>query len=452
MLLQKLVQPAHGLVARSRRARLGDRRAEVVGGVDVGAAEVAPGHTAAEDVPVPEGRALGERGLGNGVDAIGSQDLAHALVARATPAVEPAGLELRIEEGVLVAVRVERDRVAAELVEGVGVVAPVPVEGGDRVTVDGQQVDVHLSTGHRRDVVVRDGNHDPEPAHPLAELAHVGARLPAVRFHRQPPGVRARDAPAQPAQPAEALDRTRPEPAQGQLEQILGDPGERTRDGVLVLDLDQEQVGTRCEARNDLAEPLLGGVEEVARVDRARPRAAAQDHRALAQQPRGETAEVELRTDIGSGPRNQVEARLLDHVVEPVDVPDPGELVIAPGRRVVAPGIVDVDGVQSRTAHFLQPVAPQLGGREAKVVQRARAEKKPLSVDREALVIELDLHLPPFEESVYSRAASQRSASRAAMQPLPAAVTAWRYVASTTSPQANTPSTFVHVEPGFTRM
>ena len=35
------------------------------------------------------------------------------------------------------------------------------------------------------------------------------------------------------------------------------------------------------------------------------------------------------------------------------------------------------------------------------------------------------------------------------MQPLPAAVTAWRYVWSTTSPAANTPSRFVSVEPGF---
>jgi hypothetical protein len=51
-----------------------------------------------------------------------------------------------------------------------------------------------------------------------------------------------------------------------------------------------------------------------------------------------------------------------------------------------------------------------------------------------------------------SRAASQRSASSAAMQPIPAAVTAWRYVWSTTSPPAKTPSTLVSVEPGFVTM
>ena len=34
------------------------------------------------------------------------------------------------------------------------------------------------------------------------------------------------------------------------------------------------------------------------------------------------------------------------------------------------------------------------------------------------------------------------------MQPEPAAVIAWRYVWSCTSPQANTPSTLVYVEPG----
>ncbi len=38
------------------------------------------------------------------------------------------------------------------------------------------------------------------------------------------------------------------------------------------------------------------------------------------------------------------------------------------------------------------------------------------------------------------------------MQPIPAAVTAWRYVWSTTSPTAKTPSTFVSVEPGLVRM
>ena len=45
-------------------------------------------------------------------------------------------------------------------------------------------------------------------------------------------------------------------------------------------------------------------------------------------------------------------------------------------------------------------------------------------------------------------AASQRSASSAAMQPSPAAVTACRKTSSATSPAANTPSTLVAVEPG----
>ena len=48
-----------------------------------------------------------------------------------------------------------------------------------------------------------------------------------------------------------------------------------------------------------------------------------------------------------------------------------------------------------------------------------------------------------------SCAASQRSASSAAMQPSPAAVTAWRNTSSATSPAANTPSTLVSVDPGF---
>ena len=48
-----------------------------------------------------------------------------------------------------------------------------------------------------------------------------------------------------------------------------------------------------------------------------------------------------------------------------------------------------------------------------------------------------------------SCSASQRSASSAPMQPIPAAVIAWRYVWSTTSPAANTPSMFVRVEPSW---
>ena len=43
--------------------------------------------------------------------------------------------------------------------------------------------------------------------------------------------------------------------------------------------------------------------------------------------------------------------------------------------------------------------------------------------------------------------ARKRSASRAAMQPIPAAVTACRYTSSVTSPAANTPGTLVRVEP-----
>src|SRR5216683_6270909 len=43
---------------------------------------------------------------------------------------------------------------------------------------------------------------------------------------------------------------------------------------------------------------------------------------------------------------------------------------------------------------------------------------------------------------------SQRSASIEAMHPVPAAVTAWRYMWSTTSPAANTPSTLVRVSYG----
>ena len=48
--------------------------------------------------------------------------------------------------------------------------------------------------------------------------------------------------------------------------------------------------------------------------------------------------------------------------------------------------------------------------------------------------------------------ARKRSASSAAMQPMPAAVTAWRKILSLTSPAANTPATEVWVESGAVRM
>src|SRR5262249_46648654 len=47
-----------------------------------------------------------------------------------------------------------------------------------------------------------------------------------------------------------------------------------------------------------------------------------------------------------------------------------------------------------------------------------------------------------------SCAARKRSASSAAMHPKPAAVTAWRYTSSVTSPAAKTPGTDVAVENG----
>ena len=50
--------------------------------------------------------------------------------------------------------------------------------------------------------------------------------------------------------------------------------------------------------------------------------------------------------------------------------------------------------------------------------------------------------------SMRLRLSRNRSASSAAMQPSPAAVTAWRYTSSATSPAAKTPGMLVAVEPG----
>ena len=63
---------------------------------------------------------------------------------------------------------------------------------------------------------------------------------------------------------------------------------------------------------------------------------------------------------------------------------------------------------------------------------------------------------PPPPHSAAARvsmfSASQRSASSAAMQPMPAAVTAWRHTSSVTSPAANTPGMLVTVEFGAVSM
>jgi len=52
----------------------------------------------------------------------------------------------------------------------------------------------------------------------------------------------------------------------------------------------------------------------------------------------------------------------------------------------------------------------------------------------------------------YNFSAKNRSASKAAIQPLPADVTACRYTESFMSPAANTPSIFVIVVSGFVRI
>ncbi len=65
--------------------------------------------------------------------------------------------------------------------------------------------------------------------------------------------------------------------------------------------------------------------------------------------------------------------------------------------------------------------------------------------------IEAPLHQPPRavrESSPPCEAARKRSASSAAMQPMPAAVTAWRNILSLTSPAAKTPAMLVCVESG----
>src|SRR5215471_18889409 len=70
--------------------------------------------------------------------------------------------------------------------------------------------------------------------------------------------------------------------------------------------------------------------------------------------------------------------------------------------------------------------------------------------------LELDMgsgtvQLKPARNKIQWPPAKNFSASSAAMQPIPAAVTAWRKILSLTSPAAKTPGTLVFVESGAVR-
>src|SRR6185503_4059558 len=94
-------------------------------------------------------------------------------------------------------------------------------------------------------------------------------------------------------------------------------------------------------------------------------------------------------------------------------------------------------------------------------VEAARASRAMARAAREPRAervsgVDTDLSLRPTVGSVarmggqWPWASRKRSASMAALQPIPAAVMAWRYTKSTTSPAAKAPSTLVLVVGSWT--
>ena len=75
-----------------------------------------------------------------------------------------------------------------------------------------------------------------------------------------------------------------------------------------------------------------------------------------------------------------------------LDVAQACEVELAGLLRVVAPGVVDVDRVQSGVLHARDAVAPERAGGQPEVVQRARADDHPPAVDAQAVAVELDPH------------------------------------------------------------
>src|SRR3989338_9080022 len=119
-----------------------------------------------------------------------------------------------------------------------------------------------------------------------------------------------------------------------------------------------------------------------------------------------------------------------------VDPLQDDELALKPGGRpVVAIQVRQREGWRRLTDHRVGP---------AHWSEQQEAHKNgDASISPEAQDISIFAHddRPP--------SANQRSQSMAAMQPLPAAVIAWRYFLSCTSTHANTPETEVCVESGL---
>ena len=110
----------------------------------------------------------------------------------------------------------------------------------------------------------------------------------------------------------------------------------------------------------------------------------------------------------------------LDQIVQVLDVAQAGEVVLAGALAVEAPRVVDVDRVQPGVLHAARCGRARARARAAGSSAASPRGRSRAAVDAQAVAVEFD------PQRLLVVAASQRSASRAAMQPVPAAVTAWR--------------------------
>ena len=132
----------------------------------------------------------------------------------------------------------------------------------------------------------------------------------------------------------------------------------------------------------DLRQPLVGVLEEV--------RVGAAVVLLLGRQPAGEAAAVDLGVDVRRGAGDHVEAGLLGHVEQLVDVADAGEVVDARRRRVVVPVEVQRGRVEAGGLHLLEDVEPQVRAGQPEVVELARPQVDALAVDLERVAVEGD--------------------------------------------------------------
>src|SRR5215469_6677102 len=99
---------------------------------------------------------------------------------------------------------------------------------------------------------------------------------------------------------------------------------------------------------------------------------------------------VDLGVDIGRRAGDHVDAGLLRHVEQLVDVAHAGEVVDARRRRVVAPVEIDRCRVEPSRLHLLEDVEPQIRARQAEIVELSGPDVGPLAVDYERVAVEAD--------------------------------------------------------------